>query len=502
MNSSDRNNKSGLWLALYFPALPLEVFARGFDDDTKPVIIVEAHRVCRLNAAAAALGIARGNSTGTAYSLADHLASFERDSNKEYRHLEQLAGWAYRFTPNVAIKAPDTLLLDIAGCLKLFGGLAALKQQVIEGLAGLGYEPAVGVNTTPLAAMVSARSRLPDNTGSAAGALQHVPVSALTVDEKTIGLLQQMGIGQVGELLALPKSGLNRRFGVYFTDYLERLLGNKPDPQTFIDPAPRFFNEITFLADVTDTQALLFPIKRLLGELCDFLVARQLDTRQLNWTLSHRAHPPCPFTVHLANPENDRHVFLALTQLKLDQLAAVKEVDSISLAINRFEKSNAISGDLFRGTRFQGKDGRHQATADTANANHLFNMLHARLGPGTCFGLGTANDHSPEKAWQLVRIGQKHKAVPTARSDANPRPVFLLDRPRQLNVVNQTPCLGSQLKLLQGPERIDFGWWDEKDLARPTTRDYYIARHPDGALYWVFNCPGAENRWYLHGIFS
>lgn len=504
MSSNAPNEPAALWLCLHFPQLPLEVFNRGIDDADKPIVVVESHRVCRVNAAAADLGIQIGNNMGTAYSLGEKLASFERDGQKEHRHLSQLAQWAYQFTPNVSVKAPDCLLLDIAGCLKLFQGVAALKQLVIEGLEQLGYQPTIGINTTPLSALVSAKSGIPDNTGDATTSLLGLPVTALTIDDKTIAALQQMGISHIGKLLQLPRSGINRRFGIYFTDYLDKLAGKIPDPQKFISPAPRFFSEVTFLADVTDTQVLLFPIKRLLGELCDFLITRQLRIRQLNWTLSHRSHPPCSFNIYLANSESDRHVFLALTQLKLDQLDDINEIDSISLTVNRFETADALSGDLFQGTRFQQQDGRHRDSADTANAHRLLNMLHARLGPDTCFGLSLANDHRPEKAWRLTRIGQKQHASPAGEADENPRPAFLLARPRLLNTIEQAPCLGGKLTLLKGPERIDFGWWDESNLEKPLGRDYYIARRTDGSLYWIFHCTtdDAGNRWYLHGIFS
>jgi protein ImuB len=98
-------------------------------------------------------------------------------------------------------------------------------------------------------------------------------------------------------------------------------------------------------------------------------------------------------------------------------------------------------------------------------------------------------------------MGQRdHKtALPNFKEPPKPRPVFLLDTPRPLAVIEGMPCLGGQLELIRGPERIDFGWWDEATMEQPLTRDYYIARKRSGALCWVFNHAG---RWYLHGIFS
>jgi hypothetical protein len=56
--------------------------------------------------------------------------------------------------------------------------------------------------------------------------------------------------------------------------------------------------------------------------------------------------------------------------------------------------------------------------------------------------------------------------------------------------------------LLKGPERIDFGWWDEDDLSKVITRDYYVATiNNQGSLLWIFQYSN-DKRWYLHGIFS
>ena len=48
---------------------------------------------------------------------------------------------------------------------------------------------------------------------------------------------------------------------------------------------------------------------------------------------------------------------------------------------------------------------------------------------------------------------------------------------------------------LAGPERIETGWWDGDEASR----DYFVARLPDGALGWVYR---EANQWFLHGLFA
>ena len=42
----------------------------------------------------------------------------------------------------------------------------------------------------------------------------------------------------------------------------------------------------------------------------------------------------------------------------------------------------------------------------------------------------------------------------------NNRPMFLLKKPRKLKLTKNQPYLNGKLILLDGPERIDYGWWD------------------------------------------
>ena len=77
-----------------------------------------------------------------------------------------------------------------------------------------------------------------------------------------------------------------------------------------------------------------------------------------------------------------------------------------------------------------------------------------------------------------------------------PRPVWLLDEPVLLAANLQHLCQEGSI-LEEGPERIESGWWDGKDVAR----DYYIARQARGARWWVFQQRQTQC-WYLHGMFA
>ena len=58
---------------------------------------------------------------------------------------------------------------------------------------------------------------------------------------------------------------------------------------------------------------------------------------------------------------------------------------------------------------------------------------------------------------------------------------------------------GRSHRVLQhwGPERIETGWWTERQVAR----DYYRVEIDTGEWYWVFRRLGEED-WFVHGVFE
>jgi len=514
MNEQQRKH---LWLCIHLPWLPLEVFTRSMspDETDTPVVIHVRQRVAFLNQTAMETGIRIGSSIDTAYTLSARVISVARDENKEAKALRQLADWSYQFSPVISIKTENSLLLEIGGCLKLFRGLGNLKRCIQQGLDQLGYQCQLADSPTPLGALLLAKAackadfdvgstiRVKGDSPQLSPLTYKAPVSCMEAHEKIIQSLHSMGIQNMGQLLALPMSGLGKRFGKEFMDYLYRLTGTKEDPQISISPAPTFFSEVHFLTDVTNMQSLLFPMKRLLSEFSSFLTGRQLAIDKFTWQFNHKSHEPVKMLLYIANPENNQQMFLALTQLQLEQFKGLPEVDNLALIATEFSPAQLQTDDLFRGNSFGLTD---EPTSELLKeGNLLLNTFRARLGPQTCFGLSMANDHRPEKAWKLIRFNQKDYWHPEPGEINTPRPTYLLSTPKRLqekpvslhlepgNPVSSRP---PRIELLQGPERIDYGWWDQD-----SPRDYFVARHHSGTLYWIFK--HLENgSWYLHGIFG
>jgi protein ImuB len=119
-----------------------------------------------------------------------------------------------------------------------------------------------------------------------------------------------------------------------------------------------------------------------------------------------------------------------------------------------------------------------------ADGDLLLERLRIRLGKEAVYGVESASDHRPERAWRPAQ----DRSRATAAANRH-RPLWLLPRP--------LPCHDGRLKLKSGPERIESGWWDGGDVAR----DYYVAEDRNGAQLWVY-CDRASGEWFVHGVFA
>ena len=78
-----------------------------------------------------------------------------------------------------------------------------------------------------------------------------------------------------------------------------------------------------------------------------------------------------------------------------------------------------------------------------------------------------------------------------------PRPLWLLGEPQPLAaLLERQPWV-----LREGPERIESGWWDGRDVRR----DYYVAENPNGEIVWIYRdhrYGTDDGEWFLHGVFA
>jgi len=477
-----------LWLGVHLPDLPLAIFLRG-GRVAEPVAVSHGQgreqRVLIANREAMRQGVRPGMRVSAAHALVQGLRVQAQDARVERAALEHLAAWCGQFTSLVSLVPPQALLLEVQGSLTLFGGLEALLERLRRGLAGLGYRARLTAAPTPLAATWLARAggeaRITTNA-ALAGALSRLPLSGIDPAEAQIQMLRRMGIGTIGDILRLPRAGLARRFGKDLVLALDRALGSAPDPRApYVAPAT-FEAALVIPGAVDNTEGLLFPLNRLIQELCGILTARMAGVAALTLTLRHPRSAPTRIELGLVAATRDARHLTELFRERLTRVTLPEPVEEMALAAAQMVPLALVHHQDF----FAPKRATLQAKAE------LIERLRSRLGNAAVQGIRPIAEHRPELAWRYTEPGESGATV-----DTGERPLWLFPEPVAIEIRNGWPWLGEQLTLEGSRERIESGWWDGRDIAR----DYFIARNHRGERFWIYR-ELATQCWWLHGIFG
>lgn len=468
-----------LWFYVEFPRLALEAwFGPAIEAGPQLLLAPSSQRVLQCNPAAEQEGVRPGMSTGTAYYLLEDTAIAQYDAHLEQEQLQRLAVMLYRFCADIRLCPPAGLLLEIGSMLRLYEGLAPCLAQLENRLEQSGFSHQCATGHTPRAAQVLARNGGGRFSGDAAQIqawLDPLPISRLGIETRDATRLRAMGLETYHQLRQAPRAELGYRFGHALVRYLTAL--EEPDTlgQGFTLP-PRFSEHLELTHEAVHTASLLFPIKRLLLSLEDYLLARQHTVDSLHLRLEHREQPPTRVHVQAVKGAKTAQDWLNLVDLALERQQLPAPVIGLQLRADRFRPDQGLSGDLL-GTAYP-----------RADADRLLSLLISRLGHNSVLRPLTEPDPRP------LQAGPLHPAAETgtdrAPNPARRQPVFLLNNPLRIDP--------SDYRLLEGPERITVGQWLQADGFR---RDYFRAwQHQHQQLHWLAR--HANGGWYLEGVFG
>lgn len=450
-----------------------------------------------------------------------------------------LGWWALRYTPQVALVG-RTVVLEVSASQRLWGGLAPLLRSVYESnkpVAPVLY----GQGATSLVAI--ARLQAPEHRRSPPDDL---PLHTLVAAQPHLGPLATLGCTRWGQLRALPRGGVARRFGAPVLDALDRAYGLQAEVYPWLALPEVFEAQLELNARIDNAPALLFGATRLLRQLQLWLQLRQRGVLALalGWTLDARRDGAAQgeLTVRTSEPTTD---ITHLQRLLAEHLARVSlSAPALYLHLRSVE-TQALPG--------QSASLLPDTTAPGEPLPHLLERLSARLGSAHVRQWQAHADHRPEhmQAWQPVFDASKliatrpdpirarglkeaqpgagaktrqpaavsaptdtgtphaHSAAPTAAPTAAVTraaalyPTWLLAEPRLLATHEQRPLYHGPLTLLGGPQRLEAVWWQ----AQPSTlRDYFLAHSERAGLLWIYRerlpTPDTHPAWYLQGWFG
>lgn len=472
-----------LWLALHCPDLALEVFAGVSADRPTAVAEREGARepLVTCNEAAGAAGIGPGAPLGAAQAQVPGLQVLKRDPEAEGIAVQRLAGTCLRWSDHVALEPPHGVLLEIGGSLRLFGGVDPIRADVDERFSGLGHNAVQGVAPTPAAARVLARS----GGGAVLEAesleerLAALPWSALEPDATTAQRLQRWGLATLGDCFALPRTGLAQRLGSAFVTLLDRLRGHCAEAVPRFTPPARFHGRLALPEQASTLDLPLAALERLTADLEAWLRARDAGVERFEVDLYPLRGPRTSVCIGLSRAGREARHLLEVAQQKLARTPLPGPVAAVGLRGHRPVTY-----------RPQGDNLWHNAGAEPLD--HVLDRMHARLGHEAVWRL---REHSETRPVRCV----PETAAAASPAQFRPRPIRLFQQPRALALDDRgRPCCGGPLELLDGPERVETGWWGDDDVER----DYFIARKANGATLWIYRERRMPRMWYLHGIFT
>lgn len=422
--------------------------------------------------------------------------------------LDRLALWARRWCPWTAADGTGEgegggLILDTTGSDHLWGGEAAMLEDIEGRLSSLGLSSRLALAPTWGAAWALARFGPVRAIWQGPQDLAPLPVAGLRLGADTVLLLRRLGLKRIGDLLAVPRLSLARRFSrAALADNpllrLDQMTGHLPEPLAPPEAPP------VLRADARLPEPVLDPTLHLPGlcdDLCARLAAAGLGVRHLRLSVYRTDGEVSRIGMAIALPSREAAHLAFLFRDRLERIDPGFGFDQISL--------EAVETEPLAGMQSRLEGGADQALA----LAHLVDRLAVRFGAGAVVRPVLRASHLPERAERHV---PPLAPVPDQPCFQTLRPLRLLDHAEEIRVLYAVPE-GPPAQFVwrrqthrtlryAGPERIAPEWWQDRPGTR--LRDYFRVEDHEGRRYWLYreglheDGRGGDPRWFLHGIFA
>ncbi len=459
-------------------------------------------RITAVDAAAAAEGLYPGQRLADARALVPELHAADADALADAAALARLADWCGRYTPWAAACGEDGLSLDVTGCAHLFGGEAALIDDLVGRLARCGITARAAVADTPAAAW--AWARFGDGAilepGSNRKHLAALPVEALRISPVTVEALRRLGLRRIGDVAPLPRAPLAARLGAELLSRLDRAFGVESEAISPRRPPAEWRARLAFADGIGRREDLDLATRELLERLCLALEADGRGARRLELALYRVDGTAQTVEIGTSRPTRDA---AHLARLFVEPLGNVEPGFGIETMI-----LGAVVTDPLRAEQMAMPSGPRRSVEDLAP---VLDRLQSRLGRNAVVRLVPVASHVPERAVTVTPALSEAAAQDWPPNDwpmMRPRPIQLLAAPEPIEVGGPADApetfrwrrCDHRIAQCEGPERIAPEWW--RAAGDQVSRDYFWLQDSDGRRYWVYRVPEHEPGWYLHGLFA
>ena len=505
-----------------------------------PLVVYAKHGnldlLTAVDAAAERLGLHAGLALAQARAMHPALVAMPEDASADARLIDAIAEGCLRYTPLVALDPPDGILLDIGGCAHLFGGEAALRDDLFARMtrSGLAARAAIAgtIGTAWAAARFGAADIIP--AGGERDVLAPLPLAALRLAAEAVAALARVGLKRIGDIVDMPRAPLAARFGSDLLVRLDHALGRADEPLCPRLPVAPYIAEKSFPEPIAREEDVLATVERLAARLKATLSARGEGARRIELLLFRTDGAVKRIAAGTSRPVRDPQ---AIRALFVERLAALgDEIDpGFGFDLARLSVLNAEPCP-------DEQIGLGGGGEDPAEVDRLVDRLSARLGRRRVSRLVAHDSHIPELAAAAAPAQATARAAAQAelgwdavrrfRAETGQvaRPCRLLTKPEPITDVVALVPDGPPVRFrwrralhevvaAEGPERIEGAWWSEHG---GPTRDYFRVEDASGLRFWLFRAglyrdmaqaPRLEHahemahgfampRWFLHGMYA
>jgi protein ImuB len=455
-----------------------------------------ATRIVEVNAAARERGVRAGIPEAEAVARCPELIRRPTSPTSVDAARRALLDACYGVSPRLEDVAPGLVYIDLAGLGRLIGSGAAVADRLQRAARAVGLPARVGVAGTRAAARIAARAGLGVvPAGDEARALAPVPISALEWSEEIVTALARWGVATLGELAALPRSGLAARLGAAGLAAHDLARGAEDRAPWRSWTPPPFWEE----AQELDWELHeLAPLMNVLGRVVERLTARLsaahlvADALEVRLALTGGAHHAR--TLVLACPMDAPRPLLTLLEHDLAARPPVGPVTAVSVQATAIPR-RAVAGTL----------GRMAPPAERDLATVLARLV-TLVGTDAVGAVALADSHRPD-AFVAARLETETAPVSDEVAGDSVLALRRLRPPRRVSVAvdaERRPvivggALAHEARVLgcAGPWRVSGEWWD----ADAWGRDEWDVALSDGAV-----CRLARDLrfdvWYLDGVYD
>lgn len=489
-----------MFAVLYLPQFPLQAALRHEPELwTGPVALVDPARtpslVCGLTDPARQRGVSEGLTPTQAMARCGDVAIRHRSSAQEAAAHQAILQCAWGFSPHIEATAPGVFTLDLRGLACLSGndpeGMVSWAAQVRAALECQHLRARIGVGPTPNLSRHAARWGAGiEIVSDAAAFIGSLPVAALEPSSDVAAVLQNWGIRNVGELLALRPEEVVDRLGLEALALFAAASIHVTRPLNLARP-PECFDEAYEFEDAVETmEPLLFILRRFVDPLSHRLALSGLAAERLILRLRLDSGEVLERRLAIPRPTRVADILFRVLHTHLETLRTDSPVKALALTADPCRPEQKQLG-LFEA-----------ALRDPQQFQETLARLTAWLGPERVGNPVRENTHRPDAFRMLPPDFENAPESSGPNPDSLPVPIrrFRPSVPAEVRTCGEDnapvylKCTVAQgkLKRVVGPWLVSGDWWQpcawerEEWDAVAGEKVLRLVRKPDG--------------WFVEGI--